>query len=244
MPEPGHPSDEGLYALAEGTSQEAHDHVQGCGECRERVEAYRGAAAALACASPLSRQYCPPRETLYERASLAASDATRLQRHLDACPLCRADVRDLTALETAPGLVAVVRAELRLLAELGKGVLEVVESSLPSLPTPALATARGDSEAAVGIQVEAPFGGGTLVLGWAASERGVDLRAEVRGEATPAFRLELGPAGTDSEVWESRVAEAGVVSLRGIAPGRYTVRVYGPRSSEPELALDVELGEG
>ena len=237
-----HPSDEQLHAFAEGISQEAHDHLRGCDACRARVEAYRGAAAALTCASPLSRAYCPPRETLFEAYApeAAAAPAARLQSHLDACPLCRADVRDLRALEAAPGLAAVVRAELRLLAQLGRGALEVVESSLPTQPLPQPALARGETAAGAGVELRAPFDGGELVLRWAASPRGVDLQAEAAAGAPEAFRLTLGPA-TGEAVWESRVAEAGQVVLADLAAGRYRLQVFGPRASEPEVELELDL---
>lgn len=254
-----HLPDDELLAWVEQQAREqargeARDHLAACASCRERVEAYRAAAAVVGCAEVASRAWCPPREALLGFAPDLGEPppSAQLRAHVAACPACREDVRDLVALDvTAPPLLGALRARVTVLVErlgdaLGRG-LRLLESSLELAPAPAPALARGAGPGAAradAVAVVAPLGPGELEVTWVASADGVDVRTRARGEAPRAYRLDLAtPEGADAwRLVESRSAdEAGELTISGLAPGRYLLSVFGPQRGAPDLTLELEL---
>lgn len=258
-----HPGDDELLAAAEGTGGAgARDHAAACTTCAARLADFRAAAAALACAAPATRRWCPPREALGDLVDgiarsvgepLAAWTPAAVQRHLGACPTCREDARDLRALLEAPaapltGRVAarVVLAIRRAAADVraaGAAALDLLETTLAPRPAPALLPVRGGEGQAAPVVVGAPFGGGELEVTLAFARGAVDLRARTTGVAPRSWRLAVSSRrGDAAELLESRSAdEHGVVVVAGLEPGRYLLEAFGPQRREPDLAVDVEL---
>ncbi len=250
MGQTDHPSDADLLATAEAgrdavAAGPAADHLAECAACRARLAAYRSAAQLLAEASPAGRAYCPPRAALID-ASLSGEQALGRDRHLAACPLCAEDLADLRALEVepAPGALETVRGRVVLALEaVTRRALQLLEATLPPVPTPALAPARGEGAGSDGgppVAVQAVFGDGALELTWSAARGAVDLRAVARGAAPRPYRLELRDAA--GAPLESRASdEQGAVSLTDLEPGCYRLAAFGPQRAQPELEVELEL---
>ncbi|MCA8926330.1 MAG: hypothetical protein KDD82_31270 [Planctomycetes bacterium] len=188
--------------------------------------------------SPLARQLCPPREEL-ARDPLPAE----LRRHVQACPGCRDDLRDLAALlvgDPAPvGLVTRIRLWIdrarRLVEELDPGGL------LPA-PPPLAVAVRGEGPPAQGAARLIPFGGGALKLSYMPTPAGIDLELSAQGGAPAEFRALLGPSGKPA--WEGRTALDGALRITGLEPGTYGLQVLAPGSRDPDVELTLELDDG
>jgi hypothetical protein len=212
-----HPANELLARLVEGEDDPATTaHVKVCSECRAQVESARKLESLLASYAPASRNLCPPRELL-------ASRPREIEAHLEVCPLCREDLRDLTALETAPLPVLAVRFV--------QGLVELVENALGELlPAAEPALARGGTTGTT-VSVKRELGPGeTLEVTLAPGREGVDVL--VRLEGVPRFRVALVRAG---KVLEGRESTDGRVLLDGVAPGDYDLVVH--RSGQPQFEL-------
>ena len=188
--------------------------------------------------SPLSRELCPPREDL-ARDPLPAG----LRRHVQACPGCRDDLRDLAALLVADPAPTGLAGRLALWIDRAKRLVEVLDpGGLLPAPAPAPIPVRGDGSGGQGGASLIPFGDGALKLTYVPSAAGLDLELRAEGAAPAEFRALVGPVGEPA--WEGRTAEAGALRIEGLAPGTYGLQVLAPGSRDPDVELTLDLSDG
>ncbi|MBI4864142.1 MAG: hypothetical protein HY815_28380 [Candidatus Riflebacteria bacterium] len=209
---------------AAGRSGDLERHLAACCSCASAVEAARASLLALRRLGPASRALCPPAEELLDRRS------ARVGLHLALCPLCRDDLEDLEALQTAP--------DLELVVGLLRGALTVISQTISPVaePLPAPATRGIAGPGAFRLARDSSLGCLTVEVAPGDRDR---VSLSIALDPAPA-----GPAQVDllrADRWlESRPLDrSGRLGFLDLEPGAYRIEIR--TGGEPAVRLVVEV---
>lgn len=247
------PGDEDLikYALDdEPLKLETRDHLDGCSICQRRLARYQNLETALT--GTLYRSQCPSATKLnfYCAGQLSPDEVMNIVEHLEYCPLCANDVKEirhiLASFEPFPEVsepppVQVLRRIIAALVPMRpqlvtRGVIRGASNStsLGESDWPRQYRAEGVN---ISLHLSRTSSGEIMLLGLFTSDGdGEDIEA-LEGAVVDLYLAEQGADSDGQAIYPlmtAHIDDLGSIAFRGIASGEYNMIV---RLVESELVI-------